>query len=159
MLSTQPMKSSPNGIVEPFALKQSEHGRALSEEPKNRTISTIALLLHEANPVRAVLEPGDGTRYDLLLVPMWNPTAALWHGRDVKDFILVVNSVANHAGSLSRRGDVHHGSLQHAARADDWTARVLHWFMTHVWARLEAVRRSDPRAIDDFVAQVMRQRT
>lgn len=46
------------------------NGRPLTMGPVNITLAQVAALLDARRPVRVVLEPGDATRYEFLLVPL-----------------------------------------------------------------------------------------
>lgn len=51
------------------------HGRPMAFDPINTTIEKVVQLLFRGTPQVVALEPGDATRYTLLMVPLGNDVA------------------------------------------------------------------------------------
>lgn len=71
---TQVLKSESNKVVD-SKLPVRIHGKYLNYEPKNLPIDFAVRYFDKGEPVFIRLEPGDATRYDMLLTPLTHPSA------------------------------------------------------------------------------------
>jgi hypothetical protein len=132
----------------PHELRQSTHGQPMNPEPIGATLSAKAALLDAGETTYVHLEPGDGTRYELLLVPMWAPhvnAAALLYlpPACARASILVLNVLDEHdvGGAVVTRRGSYTRLRECGAFAAPWTRTLLEWwFERHLWPRIDAIR-------------------
>lgn len=110
------------------------HRGAVQMDPSNKLMShedTVRLLVaHTPTPVR--LEPGDATRYDLLVWLLDARTAAALHYSPMEQYFLVTRFVGGDpVGSAIVRA---HVPLPHEvvpiANENEWSLTLLHWYLT-----------------------------
>lgn len=119
------------------------HGKPMSKHPINVDISVVALELVRDHPSLAILEPGDGTRYELILVPCWSSNIRLGlasqgiRPTDAKDYILCVKIngirdsffVTEHIQEYDVEGI-----------SNDWSCRFLAWWLRRLWVEINKER-------------------
>ena len=120
-------------------------GKHLSAEPSNISLLGVAHQIRDGQPVYVCLQPGDQTRYDLLIVPFsairGNPDAKdglpTW---DRDDTHLVVTRLVNMRPMYSAvvwRGcwDGEHRALATYGdgRVNEWTHELLTWWFARLW--------------------------
>lgn len=133
----------------PPILTYEVNGRAMYPEPRNMSVAELAALLDQGHTVSVCLEPGDATRYDVLLVPVWGPhvnAAQLGFTTDKtlqRDYLWVINAVpgAPLRGVIIQRGGYYGELLTSGAWRAEWTMILFEWwFEHHLWPRLDALR-------------------
>jgi len=116
-------------------------GRGLDPRPVNRTLEEVhELLLVDKTPVVVQLEPGDGTRYDWLLVP-----AASYYVGDAlgvigippgaaAEYLIIVDvHVPMHAMAVPFDGATTAADVREVS-ANAWTRTCLAWWLNVVHA-------------------------
>jgi hypothetical protein len=90
--------------------------------------------------VFAMLEPGDATRYELLITWCTAPHLgqAFNLGDAAKDALLVVRTVNGSICGACLYGWMAHGSVMHISNGIDWSAKLLSWWLDGLLARLNA---------------------
>lgn len=122
--------------------------RQMDPEPKNGTLSLFAALLAAGETVYVNLQPGDGTRYNLMLVPLWAAHLGTlkqdWSPECWQDTLYVLNVTAHDdvTGCTTTYASGNYGAvLSTAAKGYEWTARIIEWWLEfHLWPRIRAVR-------------------
>lgn len=114
-------------------------GRLLSPEPTNLSLKVLAGGLSAGHTAYAQLEPGDATRYDILLVPMWGP-AGFGGPYDREDYKWLFITRLRSGGSVPSLGcmirrDFRSYDFQEIAGGNTHTANLLAWW--HVCLQLE----------------------
>jgi hypothetical protein len=122
-------------------------GRQLTAEPSNISLLGVAHQIRDAQPVYVCLQPGDQTRYDLLIVPFsaihGNPENARDEGLptwDEDEPHLVVSRLVDMRPMYSAviwRGcwDGEHRTLATYGdgRVNEWTHALLTWWFARLW--------------------------
>lgn len=123
-------------------------GRPYQADPLECSISQLAARLDNGSPVSVTLEPGDATRYELLLVPMWAPEVGLhnWGIEDRQSGLVVTRLVGGEVdgGScivlLNRQ---HSHGLWTISRENTWTFNLFTRWFSLLAAELRAERGED----------------
>lgn len=122
--------------------------KALTFEPVGQTIKDVAKRLFDGAAVGVVLEPGDMTRYNLVLVGCWAPTIrSVCPGtEDGGDYILV-SKVGDGCEPIGRLD--HWTSLQGrgSVTQNEHSAMVISEFLGHVWKAIDA-REAEVRMLE-----------
>jgi hypothetical protein len=114
------------------------HGRPMARHPIGKRIEAVASDLRNGHAVGVELQPGDGTVYYLLLAPAWNPNhrdAAPHVGDDRRSSTLIVGYHSYGMAPLSDRADW--GYVAEKLNCNEWTARLLAWWLAELWAEIE----------------------
>lgn len=122
------------------------HGKPLKTEPRNTSLHEVAEMLEYGRAVSVHLEPGDGSRYDLLLVPLWatdvRSLAQQFEDESIREkSVMYVFDARKHesvVGAAIERGG-YYGSLQTLAAGNEWTMTFLEWwFERQLWPLIGA---------------------
>jgi hypothetical protein len=119
--------------------------RTLDLAPRNATLTELAVELSLGNAVGAVLEPGDATRYDLLLVPCWTESVSpVAVGTGDRGGYLLVGIVAGSQLAVLPRHAHWTYVLEKLRphRDNEHSAAVVADFLDLVWAELERLDRA-----------------
>lgn len=123
-------------------------GKPMQVQPENLPLKHLAASLREGKSVVAILEPGDGTAYQLLIVPCWAEQVQTYLGRfgipagNARKYLLAVK-----LGQDSSRGvwipmdettRTHHTN---GLTDDEWSQELLAWWLTHLIEAIEAIDR------------------
>lgn len=122
------------------------HGRQMEAEPSNIPLSGVVHQLRDGRTVYVCLEPGDATRYDLLITPFsgirgnnqgprneglptWNP--------DEEHFVVsrLVDMRPLHSAVIWRDcWDGEHIALaRYGVGVNEWTHELLSWWFARLW--------------------------
>jgi hypothetical protein len=116
--------------AEPFVpAPEYRPGRTMSREPANMTwAQAMYHLCRIMEPVTVVLEPGDGTRYDLTIQPITNGVNRIEGCGDTSGmYSLVTYAQRNYKTIL-----IHLGNAQFEATNltdNEWSQQVLGWWL------------------------------
>jgi hypothetical protein len=117
------------------------------EPVRGGTISRVAALLDAGQVVSVQLEPGDGTRYDLVIVPLWSQHvdayALGYASESLRECLLILNaqSASNARGATIRRNGYYRVLNECGAWESLWSTTFLQWwFECNLWPRIEAIR-------------------
>ena len=127
-------------------------GRTMEPEPINMRLDAAGVAeraLQSAFGGESIvvrLEPGDMTRYDLLVVPLWAALVdanALGFASLKRETALVVNmrDAMHSRGTVVRRGGYYGALLESGAWGSEWSRVLLEWwFEQHLWPRIVSLR-------------------
>lgn len=123
------------------------HGRELTAEPVNMPLGEVAERLRRREPVVAVLEPGDGTCYQTLLVPCAAPGVQGHLGRigvpehESGNYLIVSLIEWRNSETIVVPWDRQIGT-HHVDRisANEWTHTFFAWWLTRLRAAFEEAR-------------------
>lgn len=117
------------------------HGRAMSADPVNWSLVEIAELLRTGQPAVVILEPGDGTRYRLCIVPCW----ALGVGPYLDD--VGIPAIKSNEYLLVSKFDGHRGEAWFAydgigdydieSVENPWSRELLAWWLQQLWDEIK----------------------
>lgn len=129
------------------------------EPARGGSLSVVAARLTAGDTVHVSLEPGDGTRYDLLIVPCWSPGLRDFaYLGDVRYHGLVIvrtDDPSSMRGTVYTR-DGYRGALEWPANNNAWSIDVFDWWLNkHLWPRIDAVRGVATELADDPKATLM----
>lgn len=120
------------------------NGRAITLDRCDPPLEDIATAVTDGRPVYVVLQPGDGTRYDLMVSPLpVSGTRGLagWRPSEVVAMVAVTYLREDAEGAYRTalvRVDRDPATHQFAAlHPNPWTGLLLTWFWAHV---VDAVR-------------------
>jgi hypothetical protein len=133
-----------DGEVPPLSIREAPelvfHGKVMKWKPANMTVDHLMYELRTRRAVHVQLEPGDGTRYDLVVT--WAPAIAgafYLTARDAGDFLHVTRVIG---GDLIYSMLFGEASIRPAhmpiANGNEWTAVVLAWWLDELLSRLTA---------------------
>ncbi len=126
-------------IVETRLPELEYHGRQMSVQPLDLELRDVAWMLNVGTAVTVRLEPGDATRYELLLVPMAGPFIKIgnYSAEDTESGLIVTRFVG---GTPEGTGIVLLNRLE-AESSDEmidvqfsewvsniWSMRLLNWW-------------------------------
>jgi hypothetical protein len=136
-----PKPHTPITLVNPLSQ------RAMQPEPVGMSVAAVAARLDKGETVSVQLQPGDGTRYDLLLVPVWAEHVGAWslgfteNGKRQTLFVINAQSPSKLRGTYVMRGGYYGVLLECGAWYAPWSVTLLEWWLEeHVWPRLAAIR-------------------
>ena len=129
--------------------------REMNPTPVNfASVTDVARHLHQrtGRPAVVILEPGDGTRYRLCVVPCWGP--GIWNelgdvgipGHVAQDYLLVTRFDA-HGGDVffsTERVEYFDVEVQ-----NEWSRRFLAWWLRRLWYEIVGVRAEDRAAVNE----------
>lgn len=120
------------------------HGRQMDPTPYGKSLQSVAQCLDRRQPTTVILKPGDATRYELVLVPMWMPSLEFgnYHPADRFNGLLVTRIVRGHpTGSgiiiLTRSS---HDDLDLIINGNNWTGLLFEWWFALLKEELDKVR-------------------
>lgn len=114
------------------------HGSSeMQVEPINIPLTEVAQLLKEGDPVVVILEPGDATRYRLLIVPCWSCSVGgrlgdigIPLGKET-DY-LMVTKFDNYGGNMFFATEhVQHWDAE--ALENEWSRDLVTWWVRRLW--------------------------
>lgn len=117
------------------------NGRAMQWEPVNRSGDDLVQDLGRGFQCFVQLEPGDGTRYDLLLT--W-PAARLereaFHlsASEARYTMLVIRLRGGDVAGATLYGSMNYGAVKAIASGNEWTAAFLEWWLEELVRRVAA---------------------
>ncbi len=121
------------------------HGKEMNPFPTDTSLTSLVHDLMVGRSATVELQPGDGTRYELLLVPMWENTVRLvgWGAEDSYNGLVAVRLRGGYpAGAsivfLNRPNAVN--ELSRLSGDNDWTATLLEWWFQHLAALINEAR-------------------
>lgn len=124
------------------------HNREMKSEPSNYTLEQVAGLLHHyTSSVIAILEPGDATRYILLIVPAWSNHVQNHLNsfgipdRAVRDYLIAVNLDDRGGRAFYATGWVGPWDLIDSI-TNEWSRELLAWWFQCLWEEIERCRNS-----------------
>lgn len=100
----------------------------LTSEPTNLTLAEVASLLRSGHPVHVRLEPGDCTRYELLLVPTLAVVGKASVVPGPQWFWVMRVRLGGPCPSVLVEVGGWPGELEPLALGNDWTYQVLAWW-------------------------------
>jgi hypothetical protein len=115
------------------------HGKPLCADPAGMSLAELALLLNAGRTVQLYLEPGDGTRYDLIIAPVMDG--------DIIDTLLVGRTTGKggefRAGALlpnldSATPEYCHAEVERLANGYAWSLHLLMWWFGKLWDAINA---------------------
>lgn len=111
--------------------------KALTYEPVGQSIADVAKKLFDGLAVGVVLEPGDMTRYNIVLVGCWAPTirSVCTGTGDGGDYILV-SKVGAGCAPIGRFDHWTSFFGRESVTQNEHTAQVLAEFLGRVWKAL-----------------------
>ncbi len=112
------------------------HGREMNRHPINMTFSRLVSLLRRGETCHVVIEPGDGTRYELLIVPQNNGLVKL-DGVSFDSLFVVLIDPDMHTGKgtiLTTPKAVGSKIARDLRPTISWTATLLTWWLTDLLA-------------------------
>jgi hypothetical protein len=121
------------------------HGRAMNAEPTNMALADVAERLRQGHPVYVDLQPGDGTRYEFVLLPLdgvmsgggdlvgvpdWEPGHLMVTRLVGPDPVasVIISAVPDEALGLSE--------FVPLSRNNEWTVMVLEWWTARLFLAL-----------------------
>lgn len=120
-------------------MKELRHfNRVMHWGPANIGPDVLLQLLHQGMQVHVQLEPGDGTRYDLLLT--WLPAVrtAFHLGDEARDGLLVTRVVGGQVVGSAVYGWFSYGAIARIANGNEWSAELLSWWLDELLERVAA---------------------
>lgn len=118
------------------------HGTtAMKVEPVNETLAYIAYQLLCLNKsVEIVLEPGDGTRYDLIMTPA-KQFPILHIGRyDYRHWYIVNRFTGgHHIGSALINSGYPEGDIGEISNGNNWTGIFLSWWFKELFLLMDGM--------------------
>lgn len=108
--------------------------KELDPNPTNHfNLQTVARDLVDERTVHVILEPGDATRYDLTLMPMWATGLEHLGNYDYEDRnagLIVVRSVSGRivASEVYLMNRDFHDNIEDLATGNEWSADLLQWW-------------------------------
>ncbi len=115
------------------------HNRAMNREPENVSFDYASATVAAGQPIVVVLEPGDATRYRLLIVPCWN--AEVDGGGNLSDigipskaareFLMVTQF--DDLGGMMFFASRNVGEHDLGAIKNEWTRTLLTWWVNQLW--------------------------
>lgn len=112
---------------------------SLNPQPiEGGSLRDFALQLARGYPTTITLEPGDTTRYDLALIPMWGRYMRLGnYGDERQSSLLVVRVVGGHpTGSQVVLLNRSFKELYQISNGNEWTEMLLDWWFDLLWKEL-----------------------
>ena len=104
----------------------------------------VECLLHGTGSVWVVLQPGDGTRYDLLLTLRSTIEGAEQGGWGEEPSLFASRYIGGRGvGCTSVWSDCHQWDLETVSNSNSWTARVLSWWFRCLWKHIEQLEHND----------------
>lgn len=96
------------------------YGQEMTPEPMNTRIHLVQIALHQGVPIRAVIEPGDATRYELVVTNLFTRG------------IIVTRIDGTHSTTVHLDGmDANtREDLIPLCNRNHWTQEVLYWWLT-----------------------------
>lgn len=113
-------------------------GRALDLEPQNISLLSLEQRLDAGFPVYVMLEPGDGTRYQWIITPLWAHAYVSGAGisRVPWEWLMVTRadqeSDACHKGVMIR-SHFWSGDFYPICRANEYTMKLMARFFMDLW--------------------------
>lgn len=123
--------------------KLSYHGKELRLEPINATMGVIAAELLKGHPALAILEPGDATRYEVILVPCWSSNIRLGlasqgiRPTETDDYLLCAKLNGN-TGTFFATEHVQEYDIE--TIHNEWSCHFLAWWLRNLWREINARR-------------------
>jgi hypothetical protein len=119
-------------------------GRTLTPDPVGGTLHDVADRLNIERPVIVHLEPGDGTRYDLVLAPILLEEG----GIEIVSHLCVTRTVDGPDGGFRAGAVLVHcdaadpdywlGEIRRLADGHAWTEQLFDWWFRKLWAAIDA---------------------
>lgn len=103
----------------------------MDPKPVNRALFEVCQGLRRGYPQAVTLEPGDMTRYDLLITPLRPAVDTIFHyGFSGEDCALLVTRVigGDPRGSTVVINEVSYGELE-IAHGNEWSGILLRWWL------------------------------
>jgi hypothetical protein len=116
------------------------HGKPLRADPHGITLLELAQALNAGQTVQLYLEPGDGTRYDLIIAPVLMDEGVI-------DTLLVGRTTGKggdfRAGALlpnfdSAMPEYCHAEVERLANGYAWSLHLLMWWFGKLWDAINA---------------------
>jgi hypothetical protein len=116
------------------------HGKPLRADPHGITLLELAQALRAGQTVQLYLEPGDGTRYDLIIAPVLRDEGII-------DTLLVGRTTGKggdfRAGALlpnfdSAMPEYCHAEVERLANGYAWSLHLLMWWFGKLWDSINA---------------------
>ena len=108
------------------------HGRQMKPTPLNMELHEVRSILESGKSVRIRLEPGDGTRYDLLITPQSDPDLRFTGCNEHHFLVTKVTGGECISAFVSRWSDVHQWIP--FGNRNLWTSEFLNWWWSVLWA-------------------------
>ena len=124
--------------------------RELQPNPLGITLKQVAKFLVEGKPLTVELEPGDATRYELALIPMWADLMNLGnYGEERETSLLVVRSV----GGTPTTAQVvllerDFKELYRISNQNEWTEQLFSWWFSLLWREIEFLKRAPNSTVE-----------
>lgn len=137
------------------------NGRAMIAQPRRITLSLVVAMLSAGHTVSVRLEPGDGSGYDFVIIPMGAggvDARALGYADDDRARGFYVINAAQHDALTACAIIIGNTDYEEAAHSlgynfivNKWTAELLEWwFERQLWPRMEAVMASGANAVREM---------
>lgn len=132
------------------------NGRQMNPEPRNPPglglaldLKSVARLLQlDAYPLIVELEPGDGTYYNLLIVPAWSEFTTTHLGRygippdKTRDFLIVTKLSDGESQTFFAADDVGEWDLH--GIENNWSRELIVWWLRFLWQHITKLRAVGP---------------
>lgn len=118
--------------------------RPMIAEPVNVPLWKMARILVEGRPVVAILEPGDATRYTLLITPVWagevrEHLGSLGILEDSAAEYLHISKLDDLGGNESWFAAPRTGSWDLEYVRNEWSREFLSWWSRQLWEKIQEV--------------------
>ena len=125
----------------------SYQGSMMSAKPLNVSLTELARRLHQGEPAVVILEPGDATRYRLLITSCW--------AQGIRNELADVGIPARATNEylLVTKFDGHLGDAWFASAtvedfdvpvSNKWSCALLAWWLRLLWLELESAELEKP---------------
>ncbi len=121
--------------------------KVMEPEPRNDSLAEVAAILaHGGQSVIVELEPGDGTYYNLLLVPAWAAYVQPHLGRygiqpaEAHRFLIVTKLTDQEGSAFYATRDVGEWDLH--GIENEWSRTLLVWWLRILWQHIGEARGS-----------------
>ncbi len=111
-------------------------GREMVREPTNMTWLDMIARLRMGQQVAVILEPGDASRYTLLITWALSVEQAFYFGDSASDALLVTRVIGGHILGSVLFGWMNYGAVVGIAQGNEWTGKLLAWWLEAVLAEL-----------------------
>lgn len=131
------------------------HGRQMNPTPLGSSMDDVARALQGEHPVSAEIEPGDGTYYNVLIVPAWCEHVKEHLGRygipaeKAKDYLIVTKLTDADSPTFYAADDV--GAWDMHGIENQWTRDVLVWWLRYLWLHIAEARGRSQRPVGQAI--------
>jgi hypothetical protein len=119
----------------------------LDYNPTNVGMNELAFRIGQGIPARVILEPGDATRYEFLIIPQSGKSGDTFTGNS-RDHLVVVRQTSSDLTAChvrKQKGDYWPGDFHAISNSNEHSANVMAGFFKHLMDFLEPSEATNAR--------------